>query len=262
VLWSSIALAFIIALWQKGPLFPMGNLMTKRPFVDPNLKAQRSGQLFPLELSFKVPEALFGGGDQKLTLNSGLTTFVGPNGAGKTRVMRALKEPLKQATGIIIARFLVAGRSAPLELYRGALEIPGNFKGGSAAVGSIVHKSNRWGLESFTGDLMALKERADLLVKIEARLQLLFRIRLHLDWTQGGIQLNFTSNNGNLYSVNTEASGVLHLVGLLAALYDDDVAALLIDEPEISLHPQYQAFLLEEIRQVAACHLSILKEGC
>jgi ABC-type transport system involved in cytochrome bd biosynthesis fused ATPase/permease subunit len=92
----------------------MGNLMTKRPFVDPNLKAQRSGQLFPLELSFKVPEALFGGGDQKLTLNSGLTTFVGPNGAGKTRVMRALKEPLKQATGIIIARFLVAGRSAPL----------------------------------------------------------------------------------------------------------------------------------------------------
>jgi predicted ATP-dependent endonuclease of OLD family len=37
----------------------------------------------------------------------------------------------------------------------------------------------------------------------------------------------------------------------LAALYDDDVAALLIDEPEISLHPQYQAFLLEEIRQVA-----------
>jgi hypothetical protein len=34
-----------------------------------------------------------------------------------------------------------------LELYRGALEIPGNFKGGSAAVGSIVHKSNRWGLK-------------------------------------------------------------------------------------------------------------------
>ncbi len=42
----------------------------------------------------------------------------------------------------------------------------------------------------------------------------------------------------------------MHLVGLLAALYDDDVDILLIDEPEISLHPQLQAFLLKEILRV------------
>lgn len=53
------------------------------------------------------------------------------------------------------------------------------------------------------------------------------------------------------YSVTTEASGVLHLIGLLAALYDDEIGAILIDEPEISLHPQLQAFLLEEARNVA-----------
>ncbi len=42
----------------------------------------------------------------------------------------------------------------------------------------------------------------------------------------------------------------MHLVGLLAALYDDDVDILLIDEPEISLHPQLQAFYLKEILRV------------
>ncbi len=37
----------------------------------------------------------------------------------------------------------------------------------------------------------------------------------------------------------------------MVALYDDDVKVLLIDEPEVSLHPQLQAFLLREIMKVA-----------
>ncbi|MFC0036549.1 AAA family ATPase [Cardiobacterium valvarum] len=43
---------------------------------------------------------------------------------------------------------------------------------------------------------------------------------------------------------------MLNLVGILSALYDDEVSVLLIDEPEISLHPQLQAFLLKEILHV------------
>lgn len=53
------------------------------------------------------------------------------------------------------------------------------------------------------------------------------------------------------YSSGREASGLLHLVGILSALYDDEVGVLLIDEPEVSLHPQLQAFLLKEISRVA-----------
>ena len=43
----------------------------------------------------------------------------------------------------------------------------------------------------------------------------------------------------------------MQLVGILAALYDDEVGALLLDEPEVSLHPQLQAFLLNEILSVS-----------
>ena len=53
------------------------------------------------------------------------------------------------------------------------------------------------------------------------------------------------------YSSGREASGLLHLVGILAALYDDEVGAILIDEPEVSLHPQLQSFLLNEITNAA-----------
>ncbi|MFW2608594.1 AAA family ATPase, partial [Aliarcobacter butzleri] len=49
-------------------------------------------------------------------------------------------------------------------------------------------------------------------------------------------------------------SGLLHLVAMLSALYDDEVGCLLIDEPEVSLHPQLQSFLLSEIIKVAGAN--------
>ena len=48
-----------------------------------------------------------------------------------------------------------------------------------------------------------------------------------------------------------EASGLLNVVVLLAALFDEDVGARLIDEPESSLHPQLQSFVLREMEQIA-----------
>ena len=53
------------------------------------------------------------------------------------------------------------------------------------------------------------------------------------------------------YSSAREASGLLQLVALLTAIYDDEVGVLLIDEPEVSLYPQLQAFLLREMHRVA-----------
>jgi len=110
----------------------------------------------------------------------------------------------------------------------------------------------RWQFESLGGDLMALDERADLRIKVEARLQMLFQRLIELRWSQVGLELSFNSAAArSSYGSNFEASGIIQLVGVLAALYDDEVGAILIDEPEISLHPQLQAFLLHEIRQVA-----------
>jgi predicted ATP-dependent endonuclease of OLD family len=59
------------------------------------------------------------------------------------------------------------------------------------------------------------------------------------------------TNGGEPYLANDEASGIIQLAPLLAAIYNDEIGALLIDEPEISLHPQYQAFIMQELEAIS-----------
>lgn len=210
-------------------------------------------------LPVSPPPYLYGGASVSLTLRSGLTVFLGPNGAGKTQVLRGLYGCLKEwlvqvaaaaGTRSRIPRFLAAGRTAPFEHFRAATTNPHGPDTNPAAVGSAGYRNHRHQFESAVGDMMALHDRPDLKLKVEARLHALFGRRLRLEWGQSGLVVTFVSERGD-YTANTEASGILQLVALLTALYDDQVGALLIDEPEISLHPQLQAFLLEEIRKVA-----------
>lgn len=48
-----------------------------------------------------------------------------------------------------------------------------------------------------------------------------------------------------------ECHGLKELIGLLTFLYDDDNNCLIIDEPKLHLHPQFQTFFLQEIRKIA-----------
>lgn len=90
------------------------------------------------------------------------------------------------------------------------------------------------------------------LIKVQERLSKLFQRNLIIDWDEGQLKILFSRLDGSSpYSSGREASGLMHLVGILCALYDDDVGALFIDEPEVSLHPQLQSFLLNEILDVA-----------
>lgn len=107
--------------------------------------------------------------------------------------------------------------------------------------------------ETLAGDFQTLAERADILIKIQERLRKLFNRDIVIEWDAGALKITFARQDGpsKPYSSGREASGLLHLVGVLTALYDDEVGALLIDEPEVSLHPQLQAFLLDEITKIA-----------
>ncbi|WP_429806350.1 ATP-dependent nuclease [Ensifer sp. B1-9] len=188
-------------------------------------------------------------------IRPGITTLVGPNGSGKTRALRAIKIALRSASALSGRRkvhFLAAGRSSPLEAYRAAIDSPGASRSSDAAVGHISYRGKWWELESMTGSLLALDSRADLRLKVEARLQQLFDRSVHLSWSQEGLNVRISPMSGGArYAANYEASGILQLVALLAAIHNDEIGALLIDEPEISLHPQHQAFLLEEMENVA-----------
>jgi hypothetical protein len=188
-------------------------------------------------------------------LHGGLTVLIGPNGSGKTHLMRGMKQPLNAHCPGKKVRFLSAGRMGLLEQYRSDYD---GHRGGTpnyqlARYGSVDDTSRRHLYETLQGDFQTLAVRPDILIKVRERLRKLFGRDISVLWDAGSIKVEFvrTSGASKSYPSGREASGLMHLAGLLTALYDDEVGALLIDEPEVSLHPQLQAFLLKEILGVA-----------
>ncbi|WP_205685002.1 AAA family ATPase [Citrobacter portucalensis] len=209
---------------------------------------------FPLELTAQIASHNENF-NRKVTLNSGLTVLLGPNGSGKTHLLRGLKQSLHKHTNGKHVRFLSAGRMGMLEQFRSDYD---GHRGGSpyydgANYGSKSDAVRRHQMETINGDFQTLAERADILIKIQERLRKLFKRDILIEWDGGSLKILFSrlDIDAKSYSSGREASGLMHLVGILAALYDDDVGALLLDEPEVSLHPQLQAFLLHEILSVS-----------
>ncbi|HEX8444848.1 MAG TPA: AAA family ATPase [Allosphingosinicella sp.] len=189
-----------------------------------------------------------------VTIRPGITTLVGPNGSGKTRALRSIQQALRnRGAEAAHVRFLPAGRTGPIDRFRAAIDTPGvGSNQGEAFYGHVDYRSSWYEIESVVGDLMNLDHRPDLRIKVETRLQQLFDRGIDFQWSQRGLRVSFTAMSGNArYQSGLEASGITQLVSLLAAIYDDTIGTLIVDEPEISLHPQLQAFILEEMESVA-----------
>ncbi|MBD2753749.1 ATP-dependent nuclease [Spirosoma validum] len=209
---------------------------------------------FPIKIPFdKVPD-LFNGNPVDLTIHSGLTIFVGPNGSGKTQFLKFLRANSHVIPSICAARYISAGRLGFYEQYRS------NAHGGrsytnpeDAYMGDSGTKQYRLSSESAIGDFFTLSDRVDILIKVAERLRKIFHRDIILEWDSGRLKVNFKRTNevGSVYTSAKEASGLLHLVSILTAIYNDEISILFIDEPEISLHPQLQAFLRMEMERVA-----------
>ncbi|WP_436662112.1 ATP-dependent nuclease [Acinetobacter sp. P1(2025)] len=194
---------------------------------------------------------------RNIILDNPFTCILGPNGSGKTHLLRSIKDSIRPHIQKK-TRFISAGRIGLLEQFRSnfdghRLHFDGvnthyNFIYDQAQFGSKDDASRRHDIETLQGDYHTLAQRPDILIKVQERLTKLFRRNLNVSWDNGHLKIFFSRLDGSEpYSSAREASGLMHLVGILCALYDDEVGALFIDEPEVSLHPQLQSFLLNEI---------------
>ena len=191
----------------------------------------------------------FAGKKYNFEISAGLVIMVGPNGTGKSRVLKDIADQIRNLGQNLEVRYLSAGRAAPLEKYRHR-ETGSHSNPKSAEVGSKdwIYK----GSETITGDILRLMEKKDLLLKVQCRLEQLLGRKVLLEWSQSGIGVSFASKFSNeMYSAVGEATGLIQLLCLMAALYDDETSVLVIDEPETGLHPQLQAFLLNEMLNVS-----------
>jgi AAA domain, putative AbiEii toxin, Type IV TA system len=177
-----------------------------------------------------------------------ITFLVGPNGSGKSRFAAALRDHLPNT------RLLGTDRLAGMEATGAGLRnIHGDHFGNGFAKSTFPQLKSLATQGSGIDAIILLEERLDLSIQVEATLSHLFNRQITLDWDSGNLVARATlGSNGVSYRLDRdECHGIKELLVLLTHVYDDRHDFLIIDEPELNLHPQYQAFLLQEIRKVA-----------
>lgn len=173
--------------------------------------------------------------------------LVGPNGSGKSRFASALRGALPGSRLLGTDRLSAMSTSLGLGIWGDNLAngyqknwFP-QFKSAGITYGS--------GVDTF----ILLEERPDLRVMVEATLSSLFNRSISIEWDSGNLVPRATTAvSGDSYRVDREeCHGIRELLVLLTHLYNDECKYLIVDEPELNLHPQYQSFFMQEVRTVA-----------
>lgn len=202
-----------------------------------------------IPVTAKIPD-LWGAQEFAKSDWGGVNYLVGPNGSGKTRFAVPLKQALSAAG--MKPRYLSAERLAGLE--------KSDIWGRSGAldrgfdVGQYEQYKNYGNEQGLAADaFVILKEKIDVRIRIEAFLSSIFGRRIKFAEEGGFLKPKIQKTlGGEEYGMKEgECHGLKELITLLAFLYDDAFNALIIDEPELHLHPQFQTFLLAEIRKIA-----------
>ena len=177
--------------------------------------------------------------------------LVGPNGSGKSRFAAELLSQLNSRPGG--ARLLGTDRLREMA-DPGAV---GRYWGDHFLSGyakSSFGQLRQAGAEGSGIDtILLLEDRMDLRIQIEATLSHFFDRDVVFDWDAGNLVPKATHRKGGeSYRLDRdECHGIKELFVLLTHLYDHQHRYLIIDEPELNLHPQYQAFFMQEVRKVA-----------
>ena len=180
-----------------------------------------------------------------------INLIVGPNGTGKSLFADQLKEQLQHEG--YKPRLLNAERLSGLERQDYHYYGNSNFNNGLniSQFNDLKNYGERFGLS--TSAFIILKERLDVRVKIEALLSDIFSKTIRLVEEGGFLKPKIQNNSGGEeYGLKEkECHGLKELMTLLTFLYDESKDCLILDEPELHLHPQFQSFLLSEIRKFA-----------
>jgi predicted ATPase len=186
-----------------------------------------------------------------------LSFLVGPNGSGKSRFSEIMQRQLPSARLLGTNRLDGMSRSALSAMY-----------GDNLANGyqkASFERFRQAGNEGSGIDVFViLEERPDIRIIVEATLSSLFSRDITLEWDSGNLVPKARmSRTGDSYRLDREeCHGIRELLVLLTHLHDDRHEFLIIDEPELNLHPQFQSFFIQEARKIAGKHTNGSSKKC
>ncbi|MDE0447656.1 MAG: AAA family ATPase [Spirochaetaceae bacterium] len=177
--------------------------------------------------------------------------LVGPNGSGKSQFAHVLLQELRHNDQS--ARLLSTDRLMGMEQSRSI----DNFVGDHFSSGYLKREFEDYRMAGSEGagidTILLLEERMDLRIQVEATLNQIFNREILLEWDSGYLMPRIRRRNENSpYRMDREeCHGIKELMVLLTHLYNPEYRYLIVDEPELNLHPQFQAFYMNEVRKVA-----------
>jgi hypothetical protein len=198
-----------------------------------------------INIKFNLPKPW---SEQEFEINTlGFITYiVGPNGSGKSRLSILLKSYLQDCRLLSTDRLSGMEGNSRLSMFGDHLS-SGLDKGWFDQLKNAGNNGN--GLDS----IIILEERLDIRIQVEATLSHLFNRSISLEWDSGRlIPKARQGKSKETYRLDRdECHGIKELLVLLTNLYNPDFKYLIIDEPELNLHPQLQAFFMQEVRKIA-----------
>lgn len=206
--------------------------------------------LLPIELPVHCANTVFQKSPVRFERWASLNYLVGPNGSGKTTLFNAVMEAARSKWPNKV-KILGTGRLGPLE--KSVAPWVGDPATRLFQEDNIdsVYSGLFSGQETAHQAFQLLEKRLDLQIRVLGFLRHVFKKTLHFKPSRKGLLILGGSADGNPYQIVDECHGLKELITILTFLYDDTFSVLGIDEPELHLHPQFQRFLLDEIRSVA-----------
>ena len=177
--------------------------------------------------------------------------LVGPNGSGKSQFALSLSKALKNSGGNV--RLLGTDRLSEMKRNGSFQRHWGDPFNEGFAKNQFQYLKEAGAEGSGIDTIVLLEERMDLRIQVEATLSHLFDREITMEWDSGNLlpKAVLRGHSESYRLDRDECHGIKELLVLLTHLYDDKNQYLIIDEPELNLHPQYQAFFMQEIRRVA-----------
>lgn len=180
-----------------------------------------------------------------------ITYVVGANGTGKSIVAERLK--FSFANEGLRTRYFSAERITTLG---SKFDNGGTFSFDRLNEGIDLGKLNNIKITSdqlgqSIDALIELKTKLDLRIKIESVLNDVFQKSVSFIEQGGYLNVKIIESGKTFDLRKNESHGLKEIITLLTFLYDDEYNCIILDEPELNLHPQFQQFILQEIKRLA-----------